>query len=137
MSKLKTTAKLAAIAAVLGMPAMAHAADRSATFTIRATVPVSCWVKSTGPLLVQTGSTGDVVEGCNSPGGFVVSALYRPLKMTETANLVYGGKSILLDQSGSQEIGQSAMATIRTVAYRFDEVDVDEPLALTLVIAAR
>ncbi|RZJ01356.1 MAG: hypothetical protein EON90_03500 [Brevundimonas sp.] len=137
MSKFKTTAKLMAIAALLSVPAAAHAGDKSATFTVRASVPVACWVRFNEPLVAQTGSAGDVVEACNSPGGFVVSASYRPLKASESASFIYGGKSIMLNGSGSNELRQSVFATIRSVEYRFDEVTVDEPLALTLVIAPR
>ena len=82
----------------------------------------------------SAGLAGSVVEACNSPGGFTVSASYRPLKSNETASLNYGGRLINLTPSGEQELRRSNMATIRTVDYRFEEVELDEPLILSLVI---
>jgi hypothetical protein len=77
---------------------------------------------------------GSVVEACNSPGGFTVSAQYRPLAETEKARIVYGDRSLDLTKTGLLELRRSSMATIRTVDYRFDDVQLDEPLILALTI---
>ena len=77
---------------------------------------------------------GSVVEACNSPGGFTVSAQYRPLTITERARIVYGERSLDLSRTGIQELRRSSMATIRSVDYRFDEVALEEPLILALTI---
>jgi hypothetical protein len=104
------------------------------TYRLTASVPVACWVRPTGTVLASAGLTGSVVEACNSPGGFTVSANYRPLKSNEMASLNYGGQLINLTPSGEQELRRSTMATIRTVNYRFEDVALDEPLILSLVI---
>ena len=46
--------------------------------------------------------SGEVVEACNSPGGFTVSAQYRPLSPTEKATMFYGDRILDLDKSGGQ-----------------------------------
>jgi hypothetical protein len=122
--------------AVLAGGAAAQAADGQAggTYRLSATVPVACWVRPAGTVLAGAGLSGAVVEACNSPGGFTVSATYRPLKSTEAASLTYGDRVISLAKSGEQELRRSNMATIRTVDYRFEEVDLEEPLVLSLVI---
>lgn len=114
----------------------AQAADGQAgsTYRLTATVPVACWVRPAGTVLAAEGRTGSVVEACNSPGGFTVSASYRPLAANEKASLAYGGRTISLSRSGEQELRRSNMATIRTVDYQFEEVDLDEPLVLSLMI---
>lgn len=104
------------------------------TYRLRATVPVACWVKPAAPVLALTGRTGEVVEACNNPGGFTVSAQYRPLGPSEKATLLYGDRTVDLDRSGGQMLRRSNMATIRSVSYRFDEVTLDEPLILALTI---
>lgn len=104
------------------------------TYRLTASVPVACWVRPSGTVLASAGISGSVVEACNSPGGFTVSANYRPLKANEMASLNYGGQLINLTPSGEQELRRSTMATIRTVDYRFEDVTLDEPLILSLVI---
>ncbi len=106
----------------------------SGSYRLRATVPVACWVEPAGTVLASAGQSGSVVEACNSPGGFTVSASYRPLETAETARLLYGGQMIDLSSSGQQLLRRSNMATIRTVDYRFDEVQLSAPLVLTLTI---
>jgi len=121
---------------LLSVAAAAQAAEGQAgsTYRLTATVPVACWVRPAGTVLAGSGRTGSVVEACNSPGGFTVSASYRPLSATESASLNYGGRLISLAKSGEQELRRSNMATIRTVDYQFDEVELDEPLVLSLMI---
>lgn len=104
------------------------------TYRLSATVPVACWVRPASTVLASAGLSGSVVEACNSPGGFTVSASYRPLKANEMASLTYGDRLIQLTPSGQQELRRSNMATIRTVDYRFEDVELDEPLILSLVI---
>ena len=104
------------------------------TYRVRASVPVACWVRPTGTLLAGTGRGGSVVEACNSPGGFTVSASYRPLGLTEKAHMLYGDSKLDLAKSGQQVLRHSNIATIRTVDYRFEEVTLDAPLVLFLTI---
>jgi hypothetical protein len=104
------------------------------SYHLRATVPVACWVRPAGTVMAETGRAGSVVEACNSPGGFTVSAQYRPLTTTETAKMVYGDRMLDLSKSGMQELRRSSMATIRSVDYRFDEVALEQPLILSLTI---
>lgn len=106
----------------------------SGTYRLRAIVPVACWVKPTSPVLAATGRSGEVVEACNSPGGFTVSAQYRPLSQTEKAIMFYGDRTFDLDKSGGQILRRSSIATIRSVSYRFDEVELEQPLILALTI---
>lgn len=104
------------------------------TYRLRATVPVACWVKPTSPVLAAAGRSGEVVEACNSPGGFTVSAQYRPLSLTEKAVMFYGDRTFDLDKSGMQTLRRSSIATIRSVSYRFDDVELEQPLILALTI---
>lgn len=122
--------------AALSLGGVVQAGDVQAgsTYRLHATVPVACWVRPAGTVLAGSGLGGSVVEACNSPGGFTVSASYRPLKATESASVTYGGRVISLAKSGEQELRRSNMATIRTVDYQFDQVELDEPLILSLMI---
>jgi len=122
--------------ALLGSAVSAQAADGQVggTYRLTATVPVACWVRPTGTVLAVEGMGGGVVEACNSPGGFTVSASYRPLKASENARMTYGDRIIDLARSGEQVLRRSNMATIRSVDYRFDDVQLDEPLILSLTI---
>jgi hypothetical protein len=104
------------------------------SYRLRATVPVACWVRPAGSVIAETGRSGSVVEACNSPGGFTVSAQYRPLSAGENAKIIYGDRALNLAKSGMQELRRSNMATIRTVDYRFDEVELEQPLILALTI---
>lgn len=106
----------------------------SGTYRLRATVPVACWVKPTSPVMAASGRSGEVVEACNSPGGFTVSAQYRPLSLTERAVMSYGDRTFNLDKSGGQMLRRSSIATIRSVSYRFDDVELEQPLVLALTI---
>lgn len=95
---------------------------------------MACWVRSDRLLLASADAVGEVVEACNSPGGFTVVAQYRQLKLTEAAKMIYDGQRIDMAKGGSQMLRRSSMATIKRVAYRFDEVTLDEPLVLSLTI---
>lgn len=140
MTRIQTTSRivlaLGAAVTLLCTGAAAQAGENQAgsTYRLTATVPVACWVRPAGTVLAGSGLTGSVVEACNSPGGFTVSASYRPLKDDETASLNYGGRLISLAKSGEQQLRRSNMATIRTVDYQFDNVELSEPLVLSLMI---
>ena len=127
-------------AATLGLGLFAAAAPALAgstaggTYRLRATVPVACWVKPTSPVMAESGRSGEVVEACNSPGGFTVSAQYRPRSPTEKATMFYGDRILDLDKSGGQVLRRSSIATIRSVSYRFNEVELEQPLILALTI---
>jgi len=126
---------LAACAAAILAPQVAAAGPTAGhSYRLRATVPVACWVRPTGTVMAENGRAGSVVEACNSPGGFTVSAQYRPLAASEKAKIVYGDRSLNLAKSGMLELRRSNMATIRTVDYRFDEVELEQPLILALTI---
>ncbi len=104
------------------------------TYRVRARVPVACWVRPEATVMAGSGAAGSVVEACNSPGGFTVSANYRPLKASESASLFYGDRQIDLARTGDQILRRSSMATIKRIAYRFGDVTLDEPLVLALTI---
>lgn len=129
---------LAALALVGGCLAATGAAaadgQSGTTYRVTARVPVACWVRPSGALLASPGVSGSVVEACNSPGGFTVSAQYRSLAESETASLRYAGRVIQLSRSGEQVLRRSNLATIRTVDYQFDEVQLTAPLVLSLTI---
>jgi hypothetical protein len=125
----------ATVLAGIATPLIAHAGPQaSGTYQLRAHVPVACWVRPVSPLLAENGRVGQVVEACNSPGGFTVSASYRPLSSTETASFNYGSRQFKLNANGNQELRRSNMATINTVDYRFEDVTLDQPLVLSLTI---
>jgi hypothetical protein len=123
-----------AVAGVLASPASAADGQAGGNYRLSARVPVACWVRPTSALLARSASGGSVVEACNAPGGFTVSAQYRPLLSTERASLRYAGRFIDLARSGEQVLHRSSMATIRTVDYQFDDVELSEPLVLSLTI---
>lgn len=109
-------------------------ATSGSVYRVRATVPVACWVRSNGTILAGNGLGGSVVEACNSPGGFTVSAAYRPLTEAESTKMFYGGNRLDLSKSGTQVLARSAKATIRTVEYSFEDVTLSSPLVLFLTI---
>lgn len=124
----------ACLSALLAPQVAAAGPTGGQSYQLRATVPVACWVRPTGTVMAETGRMGSVIEACNSPGGFTVSAQYRPLADSEKAKIIYGNRSLNLAKNGMLELRRSNMATIRTVDYRFDEVQLDEPLILSLTI---
>lgn len=134
-AKRRTLLAIAAGLTVVTAPQVASAGPRAGgSYQLRATVPVACWVRPNTALMAETGRTGSVIEACNSPGGFTVSAQYRPLAENEKARIIYGDRSLDLAKTGILELRRSNMATIRTVDYRFDHVQLDEPLILALTI---
>ena len=124
-----------AAAGLMAAPGLALAKDTaSQSFRIKARVPVSCWVRPDRNVEVQDGATGSVTEACNNPGGYTVTAQYRPLSTGESARLVYHDRSVELSPSGQQLLRQSNMATIRTISYQFENVNISQPLVLALTI---
>lgn len=140
MTKLFAAKRRALLAIAAGLTAItapqvaAAGPTAGGTYQLRATVPVACWVRPNTAVMAETGRMGSVVEACNSPGGFTVSAQYRPLANTEKARIVYGERSLDLAKTGMLELRRSNMATIRTVDYRFDDVQLEQPLILALTI---
>lgn len=128
-------AGVTAAVALMALPATVQAKD-SATgnFRVRARVPVSCWVRPDRTVTAEEGATGAVIEACNNPGGYTVSAQYRQLGTGESARMIYNDQAIELSSSGQQVLRQSNMATIRTVSYQFQNVNVEQPLILALTI---
>ena len=112
----------------------AYAGPKSGSFRLRATVPLSCWVRSETVMQAVTGAEGSVTEACNNPGGFTVTADYRPLRSDESASLTYGDSVLNLSDLSGKIVSQSNMATIRKVRYRFDAVKVETPLIVVLTI---
>lgn len=132
-SKLCAGLAIAAATLLASTPAAADGVA-SGTYQLQATVPVACWVRAETPVVAESGAAGSVVEACNSPGGFSVSANYRPLGVNETASIVYGGSAMPLSKGGLQLLRQSNLATIRSVNYQFANVDLQAPLVLSLTI---
>ncbi|WP_297800809.1 hypothetical protein, partial [uncultured Brevundimonas sp.] len=84
-------ASLTAAVAMIAAPGIVEAKDTAGTtFRIRARVPVACWVRPDTTVIAQNGASGTVTEACNSPGGYVVQAHYRPLANGESAQIIYG-----------------------------------------------
>lgn len=119
---------------ILFVPSAHASPEGSNSVRVRASVPIACWVRAETPIDVQAGSSGRFVEACNSPGGFVVSANYRPLGANERAIIVHGGQQSSLSRTGNQILRQSNIATIRAVDYQFNEVSLDTPLVIALTI---
>lgn len=135
MAHIRVLAALAAACVVsLGASAAQASGQEGATYRVTAQVPVACWVRPAGAMLAEEGRTGQVVEACNSPGGFTVHARYRLLGATEKARLKYAGQTFDLAKGGEQLLRRSSIAAIRTVDYRFEELGVSEPLVLALTI---
>lgn len=119
---------------LISAPAAMAQGRSGGTYNLRATVPVACWVQPASQVIAATDAGGSVIEACNSPGGFTVSAFYRPLALNEKAHMIYDGSRLDLAKSGQQLLRMSSMATIRTIDYRFEEVDLETPLVLSLTI---
>lgn len=135
VSKKSAAALLAATIAAISLPTLAEAKNTSShTFRIKARVPVACWVRPDRTVTAQNGATGSVIEACNNPGGYTVTAQYRPLAQGENARMVYHDRAVELSSSGQQLLRQSSMATIRTVSYQFENVQLEQPLILALTI---
>lgn len=133
--KCATAACVAAVMGFAALPSMAQAKDTAShTFRIRARVPVSCWVQPDRTLEAVAGAAGAVVEACNNPGGYTVTAQYRPLAAGENARMIYNDRSVELSSSGQQLLRHSNIATIRSVSYQFEDVQLDQPLILALTI---
>ncbi len=126
----KTTVTIS-LTSTPGEPGQSSASN---TFRVTARVPVACWVRPDTPVVAQPGGAGGVLEACNNPGGFTVTANYRPLRATEKAQLVYDDYPLELSKSGAQLLRHSSMATIKQVNYRFGDVELDAPLVLSLTI---
>ncbi|WP_392352938.1 hypothetical protein V8F63_09275 [Brevundimonas sp. LF-1] len=135
-AKRRTLLAIAAGLTVVTAPQVASAGPTAGgSYQLRANVPVACWVRPNTALMAETGRTGSVIEACNSPGGFTVSAQYRPLAESEKARIIYGDRSLDLTAApGLLELRRSTMASIRTVDYRFDDVQLEGPLILALTI---
>ena len=124
-----------ALATLVALPGMAHAMNNgSQTFRVTARVPVSCWVKPDRDIVAGEGVTGSVIEACNNPGGYTVTANYRQLGSGEQAQMIYNNRPINLSPSGGQLLRRSNMATIKSVNYRFQNVSIDSPLTVFLTI---
>lgn len=119
---------------VTSTPGSAGRSEASQMFRIRARVPVACWVRPDAPIFAVPGTSGEVTEACNNPGGFTVTANYRPLLATEKAEIIYDNQAHSLDGIGSRLLRHSSVATVKQVSYRFGEVDLESPLTLNLVI---
>jgi hypothetical protein len=137
--KNKTTVLAITAAGVLGVlaaaaPTLSHAAPSSGSFRLRATVPVSCWVRPERPIEAVSLVEGVVTEACNNPGGYTVTAHHRPLSPGESGSLMYGASAIDLGGLSSKIVSRSSRATIRKVNYRFNEVKLEAPLVLVLTI---
>ncbi|MGI4817324.1 MAG: hypothetical protein ACRYFE_02290 [Janthinobacterium lividum] len=131
----KSAALLAAAIAAISLPTMAEAKTTSShTFRIKARVPVACWVRPDRTVVAQAGSAGSVIEACNNPGGYTVTAQYRPLSAGENARMVYHDRAVDLSSSGQQVLRHSSIATIRSVSYQFENVQLEQPLILALTI---
>lgn len=134
-----TTFSAVAVAGFLGAltaaaPNTAHAASSAGSFRLRATVPLSCWVRSEAPIRAASSAEGVVTEACNNPGGYTVTAHHRPLSGSESGSLMYGSSAIDLEGLPTKIVSRSNRATIRKVNYRFNEVKLETPLVLVLTI---
>jgi hypothetical protein len=118
------------------LPVPAIAAEASFVVTLR--VRAECFVQTNGAIMVANGgaSSGSVVEACNVPGGYTVTANYRSLANDESAVLEYNGQVIQLPASGQAVLRTSDMATIKSIAYQLTSTHLDSPLAISLSIQA-
>lgn len=112
----------------------ANAGPAAGSFRLRATVPLSCWVRPDRELLAVDGAAGFVTEACNNPGGFTVTAQHRSLSSNESGRLVYGDNRLDLTREPGQVVSRSDRATIRRVNYRFDQIKLESPLVVVLTI---
>lgn len=129
------TTGLALAAGLFAAPAAVQAMDAGTqTFQVRAHVPVSCWVRPDRDIVAGEGVTGSVIEACNNPGGYTVTAHYRTLSTNEQAQMVYNNRPVQLSRTGGQMLRRSNMATIKSVNYRFQNVSLEQPLTVFLTI---
>jgi hypothetical protein len=135
----KNSLKLAKLAALLALAAFVPSTllanpQAGGSHKIRARVPMACWVQIDAAIVAQTGNTGSIVEACNTPSGFTLTASYRPLGPNERAEFTYGNQQFVLSPSGQQVLRSRADATVRTVPYQFGTVQVEGPLVLSIII---
>ena len=133
--KQSVLAGLVTLAALMAAPAVVQAKDTgSQTFQVRAYVPVSCWVRPDREIVAGEGVRGNVIEACNNPGGYTVTANYRQLSANEQAQMVYNNRPVQLSRKGDQILRRSNVATIKSVNYRFQNVSLEQPLTVFLTI---
>lgn len=136
MKKIAIAALVAAGLAGLAATPAAAGGTATGTFQLRATVPMACWVRPVeGAMLADEGQGGTVVEACNNPGGYTITANYRMLDTGERASMQYGERALALPASGEAVLRRSHMADINTVQYRFRDVQLQQPLVMALTIS--
>ena len=113
---------IGAIAAVVGLAATGGAATgpanaATASFAIRATVPLHCKAQ-----LIRTGmptaaaesvALGQLAEYCNAPRGYRLMVRYTPGSLTGTT-LRIGEDAVVLNGSGMATLSESPIPRIRS-----------------------
>lgn len=112
------------------------AASRSAgaTYQLRATVPLACWVREENTVTAGALERGAVIEACNNPAGFEVSAHYRPLDSGESAHVLYDGRLVDLPDNGQATLRRTFEPQIRRMEYEVETARLDAPLVLAFSI---
>ncbi|MDQ8758005.1 hypothetical protein RCO27_17400 [Sphingosinicella sp. LHD-64] len=96
--------------------ASAPAGAESLNFNLRATVPVSCFVRHTaagaGPSAGAAVALGQINEFCNAPGGYEVVVSYAPGTL-RGAVLSVGNEQVVLNGSGQAVLSRAQGPRIR------------------------
>jgi hypothetical protein len=114
-SEMKTW-QISILAAIVGLPAIAHAA--SGSIGLRAIAPVVCNVEVIGAPVLQSAteaSLGTVRELCNAPRGYRIEVVYQPGTLVG-ATVRLGNDVVRLDGAGRAVITDAMSANMQTRA---------------------
>jgi hypothetical protein len=116
----------------------AHAEEASGGFNIALQVPVVCDLDATDFALDQSQAelSGTVNEFCNSSRGFQVVASHRPLELSETVEVNYGGEQTRLERGGLSNIAFRSGPRLSTVPVRIRVTGLETQLSVSFAITA-
>ncbi|MGN6620049.1 MAG: hypothetical protein ACTHKR_03175 [Sphingomonas sp.] len=113
--KMRLVAGLPLVALLCTASNATASADASASYTVRAVVPVICTLShpAAAPTPLDHGyALGDLKEYCNAPSGYAVTVNYAPGSL-RGAVIAVGDERVMLDGSGSTTISRAPGPRIR------------------------
>ena len=125
--------------ALIATPAAAIAQESgSAAFRIKARVAEACAVDtSVAPITDEAnGIIGTIAEACNSGDGYTIVANYRDLQASESATLIFEGRTIPLGPLGEATLATRRGPTKRIRTLNVSSSALESPLTLSIAIAA-
>lgn len=124
------------IVAATALAGVANANPAAGSFRTTTQVPEFCQITASPMVLSsETGTIrGHVLEMCNSPDGYKVVAIHRPLDSSEHVEFAFDGEQNALQADGWSEVARRAGARYgkREINVRFDSLA--RPLAINLTL---